>query len=140
LVAIILDTGVIIQHFSKDPPKQIQNLFKSILNQYYETHVLLATLCEVEFHLIKKYDQDSARALLISFTKQFPIIKEELNDDLIIKTGLLKYQNNSVLSYIDCMLLACALNKKWTIHSTEDFASKIPIQIKNKITLVKYDF
>jgi predicted nucleic acid-binding protein len=117
--ALCLDTGIITQLYSKNPPKQIKNLMKKVKNKEIIAYVVYPILVEVYYQICRLSGQDAAEARVASFLHNYPVRLVNLNKSLIFKAGKMKCQHSNILSYIDCLAIAFSLNKKITLHTTE---------------------
>ncbi len=129
---ICLDTGMITLLYSKDTPPSILQLFKNIMEEKFEAHVISPIMAEVFYHICKLSGKTAAETILATFLNTYPIKVVNLNQSLIIKAGLLKCQHTKILSYNDCFAIAYALNKKLTFHTTENDIGKILPTLKIK--------
>ena len=123
---ITLDTGCITLLLGKNPPKQINNLFDSIINGKNTAHIITPVISEVFKHLCVKKGKDFASSSLISMIDRYPIVLIDQDLSLLFKAGDLKCQYRTQLSYIDCFVLAAGLLYKWEVHTTEKNLPDIP--------------
>lgn len=123
-----LDTGIITQFFSKNPPKSILDFMKSIKTGNTEAYILSPILVEAFYHICVLKGRASAETMIATLLKRYPIRIVNLNHSLIFKAGNLKCQHRNVLSYNDCYAIAFSLNKKITFHTTEkNLGNLLPI-------------
>jgi predicted nucleic acid-binding protein len=127
-----LDTGIITQSYSKEPPKSILLFMDSIKAGKIEAYVLSPIIVEVFYHICKLKGKANAETMIATFLKTYPIKIVNLNQSLIFKAGILKCQHRAELSYNDCYAIAFSLNKKITFHTTEKSLSKILPTLKLK--------
>ena len=127
---ICLDTGLITLLYSKDTPQPIKQLFNNIKEKKIEAHVLSPIIAEAFYHICKIEGKVAAETKIATFLNTYPVKLVNLNQSLIIKAGLLKYQRSKILSYNDCFALAYALNKKLTFHTTEKELKQILPNLK----------
>ena len=127
-----LDTGVITLLYSKDPPKSILKLFKDIIEKDLDAHIVSPIIAEAFYHICKLNGKNIAETTIATFLNTYPINLINLNQSLIIKAGLLKCQYVQALSYNDCYAIAYALNKKFTLHTTEKGLGKLIPNLKLK--------
>ena len=127
-----LDTGIITQLYSKEPPKSILHFMDSIKAGKIEAYVLSPIIVEAFYHICKLKGKASAEIMIATFLKTYPIKIVNLNQSLIFKAGILKCQHRAELSYNDCYAIAFSLNKKITFHTTEKSLSKILPTLKLK--------
>ena len=137
---ICLDTGVISIFFSNNPTNQVINLMKDIQQQKISAYLPKPVMIEAFFHVCKNDGKENAKIILITFLKKYPLNLIEFDNNLIIHAGQLKCQHRSNLSYIDCMGIAIALNRKIAFHTTEKKLKKIPHNVLEKLIVVKYSF
>ncbi|TXT58004.1 MAG: hypothetical protein BAJALOKI1v1_1790004 [Promethearchaeota archaeon] len=120
-----LDTGIITQFYSENPPKKIINLMKDVRNKKMEVFIIYPILVEAYFHICKLLGKIAAETRIASFINSFPIKLVNLNSSLIFKAGELKCKYSNILSYNDCLLIAYALNRKIYLHTTEKNLQKV---------------
>ena len=121
-----LDTGVITLLYSKEPPDRIVMLFQHIKTGALEAHVMHCVLSEVYSQLCKlKGGIVYAESCIGEFLTNYPVILVEFSKSLAMKSGQLKCQHRKELSFIDCSIIAYALNERITLHTTEKSFSKI---------------
>lgn len=105
-----------------------------------EAHVLKPVLCEAYFNICKIKGKESANQSITSFTRAIPIIQVDLDESLVLFTGLLKCQHRETLSYIDCMSIAYCLNNKIEFHTTEKLLKRVLPETSWKLKVTKYQF
>ncbi len=137
---ICVDTGVLSIYFSQDVTLEITNLINKIKQHQVIAYVLKPVLIEVFWHLCRVHGVDTAKTLLVSFLNQVPVEPVELDLPVILKAGTVKCQNQTNLSYIDCMCIAYSLNMKIEFHTTEKTLKKIPNLLKQRLKVVEYKF
>ena len=127
-----IDTGIITQLYSKEPPKSILHFMDSIKAGKIEAYVLSPIIVEAFYHICKLNGKANAETIIATFLKTYPIKIVNFNQSLIFKAGILKCQHRAELSYNDCYAIAFSLNKKMTFHTTEKSLSKILPTLKLK--------
>ena len=127
-----IDTGIITQFYSKEPPKSILHFMDSIKAGKIEAYVLSPIIVEAFYHICKLKGKANAETMIATFLKTYPIKIVNLNQSLIFKAGILKCQHRAELSYNDCYTIAFSLNKKITFHTTEKSLGKILPTLKLK--------
>jgi len=127
-----LDTGIITQFYSKEPPKSILHFMDSIKAGKIEAYVLSPIIVEAFYHICKLKGKANAEIMIATFLKTYPLKIVNFNQSLIFKAGILKCQHRAELSYNDCYAIAFSLNKKITFHTTEKRLSKILPTLKLK--------
>ena len=137
---ICLDTGVISIFFSNNPSNQVKNLMKEIQNHKISACLPKPVLIEAFFHVCRNDGKENAKITLVNFLEKYPLNLIEFDRNLIIHAGQLKCQHRNTLSYIDCMGIAIALNRKIPFHTTEKTLKKIPNNVLEKLKVVKYSF
>ena len=137
---ICLDTGVLSLLLSKDPTEKIRKLRKRTENNEVECHILSPILVETYWHLCKLKGIEIAKIALTSFTRKFPHVLVDLDENIILKAGMLKCQHGTTLSYNDCISIGYCLNNKMQFHTTEKTIQKIKHNTLEKIKIVKYNF
>lgn len=131
-----IDTGIITQLYSKEPPNSILHFMNSIKAGKIEAYVLSPIIVKAFYHICKLKGKVNAETTIATFLKTYPIKIVNLNQSLIFKAGILKCQHRAELSYNDCYAIALSLNKIITFHTTEKSLRKILPTLKLKI----YDF
>lgn len=125
--AACLDTGIVTQFYSKNPPKEIVNVINRIKNKELKASLLYPVLVEIYFHICKLLGKDAAETRVASFLNNYPVQVINMNFSLIFKAGELKCRYAHILSYNDCLLIAYALNTKIPVYTTEkDLKKTIP--------------
>lgn len=122
-------------YLSKNPPQEIELLIKRIQNKEISATVMAPILIEVFKHLCVKKGNDFAINSLNSFRVRVPLEIGQLTDSLIIAAGKLKCQYRGILSYIDCIIVAYAIDQKVELHTTEKELKNIP-----KLIVRDYNF
>ncbi|TFF88527.1 MAG: type II toxin-antitoxin system VapC family toxin [Promethearchaeota archaeon] len=130
--SICLDTGIITQFYSKEPPRDIIVLMNNVKKNDYNCKILYPILVEAYYHMCKFLGKIGAETRIASFIEKYPVNLVNLNKSLIFKAGELKCQYSNSLSYNDCIIIAYALNKKITIHTTEKGLNKLFPTLKLK--------
>ena len=130
-----LDAGVITLYYQKDPPAEILDLFKNIKIKTTHAFVPSVILIEVYKHLCVARGNDYATSSIRSFQFTLKPNLISLTSDLVFKAGSLKCSYRKKLSYIDCIIIASALENNAVLHTTE---KKIP-KIDN-LSVIEYDF
>ena len=137
---ICLDTSVLSIFFSENPTKEVKGLMGKLQNGSIEAFLPKPVLIEAFYHVCKDDGKDIAKIVLVNFLKKYPITLVEFDESLIASAGQLKCQHSNVLSYIDCMGIAIALNRKIPFHTTEKKFKKIPRKILGRLKIVSYSF
>jgi predicted nucleic acid-binding protein len=119
MARICLDAGILGIYFSPNCTSKVTALIDRIKAGTDEAHMLKPVLSEAFFNICKVKGKDKANQSITSFTRSVPIIQVDLDESLILFTGLLKCQHRDTLSYIDCMVLAYCINNKLVFHTTE---------------------
>ncbi len=127
-------------YFSADCTGKVTALMHRVHAGKDEAHVLKPVLCEAFFNVCKLRGKDEANRSITSFTHSFPVIQVDLDESLVLFTGLLKCQHRDTLSYIDCMSLAYCINNKIEFHTTEKKLKRILPETFNKLKVVSYQF
>ncbi|MFO8019978.1 MAG: PIN domain-containing protein [Promethearchaeia archaeon] len=130
--AACLDTGIVTQFYSKNPPKKIVNVINRIKKKELKASLLYPILVEIYFHICKLLGKDAAETRVASFLNNYSVKVINLNYSLIFKAGGLKCRYAHILSYNDCLLIAYALNKKITLYTTEKDLKKTVPSLKVK--------
>lgn len=114
-----LDTGIITQFYSKNPPKEILELMKDVKKKKIKSFVLYPILIEAYYHICRLLGNIAAETRIASFINNYPVKLVYLNSSLVFKAGELKCKHSNILSYNDCIIIAYALNKRIFLHTTE---------------------
>lgn len=139
---VCLDTGLFSIYFGQESPEKskVTKIIKGSLSGEYEIHVLKAVLAEVFYHLCVVNGTAYARSRIKSLTSIYPIVQFSLNEDLIARTGQLKCQNRTNLSYIDCMSISYCLLNNIPFYTTEKKIKQISLPILDKLRVSKFRF
>jgi len=137
---VCIDTGVLMIYLSRDPKPKVSQLFKDCIEGKMSIHLLKPIIVETVKHLCKLNNIDQAKTIILSFLHKVPVTLIDIDTSLAINAGVLKWQNNEVLSTVDSMVMAYAMNKKLALHTTEKKLKKIPASLLQKLKIVKYDF
>lgn len=92
---------------------------KEVRKKTLRAYLIYPVLAEVYFHICKVSGKTAAEVRVATFLSTYPVKLVPLNKSLVFKAGELKCQYPGVLSYVDCLVIALALNHKLTIHTTE---------------------
>jgi predicted nucleic acid-binding protein len=122
-------------YLSKNPTQEIELLIKKIQAKEISAAVVAPVLIEVFKHLCVKNGKDFAINAFNSFRARVPLEIIQLTDSLIIAAGNLKCRYRGTLSYIDCIIIAFAIEQKIVLHTTEKELKNIP-----KLTVKEYGF
>ncbi len=137
---ICLDTGVLSILLSENPTKKIQKLQKSAHAKKVECHILSPMLVETYWQICKLKGIEIAKIAITSFVRKFPHVLVDLDENIILKAGMVKCQHRTTLSYNDCISIAYCLNTKMEFHTTEKTIQKIKHNTLEKLKIVQYDF
>ena len=137
---ICLDTGVLNILLSENPTDKVKKLEKSVYSGKVECHILSPVLVELYWQICRLKGIEIAKIAITSFIRKFPIVKVDLDENIILKAGMVKCQHKSSLSYNDCISIAYCLNKKIPFHTTEKKIMKIKHNTLEKLKIVKYEF
>jgi predicted nucleic acid-binding protein len=135
-----LDAGILSIFFSKDCTSEVEALMENILAKKIEAFIVKPILSEVFFHLCQLRGKEEANQKILSFIKKYTPFLVDMNESLIIETGLLKCQHHTTLSYNDCMSIGYCLNEKIAFHTTEKLLKKIPHNTLQKLKVISYHF
>ena len=113
---------------------------EGIQNRTILAYLPKPVLIEAFFHVCKNDGKEIAKITLANFLEKYPLNLIEFGTNLILHAGQLKCQHRNSLSYIDCMGIAIALNRKIPFHTTEKKLTKIPNHVLNKLKVVTYSF
>ena len=111
------------------------DLFKNIKIKTTHAFVPSVILIEVYKHLCVAKGNDYATSSIRSFQFNLKPNLISLTSDIVFKAGRLKCSYRKKLSYIDCIIIASALENDAVLHTTE---KKIP-KIDN-LSVIEYDF
>ncbi len=137
---LCIDTGVLMIYFSHDPTPKVSQLFKDCIEGKINIHLLKPIIVETVKQLCKLNNIDRAKTIILSFLHKVPVSLIDIDTSLAINAGVLKWQNNGMLSTVDSIAMAYAINKKLPFHTTEKKLKKIPASLLQRLKIVKYDF
>ena len=137
---ICLDTGVLSILLSGNPTEKIQRLQKNAHTNKVECHILSPMLVETYWQICKIKGIEIAKIAITSFVRKFPHVLVDLDENIILKAGMVKCQHMTTLSYNDCISIAYCLNTKMAFHTTEKTIKKIKHSTLEKLKVVQYDF
>ena len=137
---ICLDTGVIGLILAKNKSQKIKTLISNIKSGKNIAYIVRPVLIEVFYQICKIEGKEQATLKLTSFQHTFPVKHVDLDDSLVIKAGILKCQHRTTLSYIDCIAIALALNKKIEFHTTEKLLVNISQNTLQHLKIKTYSF
>ncbi|MHA1646416.1 MAG: hypothetical protein ACTSVL_02490, partial [Promethearchaeota archaeon] len=101
---ILIDTGIILNLLTKNPPQKLKNLIKNIQNQRYKTATIQPIILEVARWLIKTKKKIEISDVIYSLLKSYNIIVYPLSElNHFISAGILRHQIPQ-LSTIDALL------------------------------------
>jgi predicted nucleic acid-binding protein len=132
---ICLDTGVITLFFMKNPPPEISDLFNSFIAKTFLPHILPPVMIEAYKHFTLARNKAFAQQCINTFLETYPHVLVQFDKALILKTGELKVDFSSELSYVDASLIAYALLNKMELHTTEKDFPEIP-----RLKAIQYRF
>ena len=130
-----LDAGTITLYYQKNPPIEIIDLFKNIKIQTTHAFVPYVILIEVYKHLCVAKGNDYASASIRSFQFTLKPNLILLTSELVLEAGRLKCRYRKKLSYIDCIVIASAIENNAILHTTEKNIPKI-----DDLSVIKYDY
>ena len=137
---ICLDTGIITQYLSENPPAAIQDTLNRVINGKLECHILNSVFVEIYNQICKWKGVEFSRIAVTSFSLKVPFVKIALDDQIVLSAGILKCQHRTTLSYIDCMSIAYCLNNKIEFHTTEKTLKHIKHNTLDKLKVKTYRF
>ncbi len=137
---ICLDTGVLSIILSENPTEEIKRLQKNAHTNKVECHILSPMLVETYWHICKLKGIEIAKIAITSFVRKFPHVLVDLDENIILKAGMVKSQHRATLSYNDCISIAYCLNTKMEFHTTEKTIRKIKQNTLEKLKIVQYNF
>ncbi len=140
MARICLDAGILGIYFSAICTDKVSTLINRIKSGKDEAHVLKPVLSEAFFNICKIQGKDKANQSITSFTRSIPIVQVDLDESLVLSTGLLKCQHRDTLSYIDCMSIAYCINNKVEFHTTEKTMKRILLETAKKLKVCTYRF
>ena len=68
-----MDTGLITLLYSKNPPKEISQLFKEIEMEKFEGHIVSPIISEAFYHICNINGKVAAESAIASFLYKYPI-------------------------------------------------------------------
>jgi predicted nucleic acid-binding protein len=136
LPRVCIDAGMITQYYARDCPANISALFEEIKKGKVTAFVPMVILVEAFFNICKLKGKTVAEFSMNNFMETLPVEIIQVEKDIMFKAGALKCQFRRTLSYNDCTMIALALNRKLTLHTTEkEIKKKIPA-----LKLVEHSF
>lgn len=130
-----LDAGTIHQHFLRDPPVKIEELFKAIERGDIHAIVPEQVLVEVYKQICVESGKEQASVVVNTIYSGGNIEVRPISKDIVIDAGKLKCQHRDVISYNDAIIMAMTIKEKATMHTTEKQLPKI-----TGLNVVKYTF
>jgi predicted nucleic acid-binding protein len=127
---VCIDAGIIMQYYARDCPENISALFDEIKKDKVKAFVPRIILVEAFFNICKSKGKAVAESSMNNFMETMPVEIIQVEKDIMFKAGALKCQFRHTLSYNDCTMIALALNRKLTLHTTEK-------EIKKKIRAIE---
>ncbi len=127
-----IDTGIITQFYSKNPPEEILELMRDVKKKKIESFFPYPILIEAYYYICRLLGNIAAEIRIASFINNYPVKLVNLNSSLVLKAGELKCKHSNILSYNDCIIIAYALNKKIFLHTTKKNLHKILPTLKLK--------
>lgn len=116
---ILIDTGIILNLLTKNPPQILKNLIKNIQNQRYKTATIQPIILEVARWLIKTKKKIVISDVIYSLLKSYNIIVYPLTElDLFISASILRHQIPQ-LSTMDALLYIFAKEMGFSVHTTD---------------------
>ncbi|MHA1647601.1 MAG: type II toxin-antitoxin system VapC family toxin [Promethearchaeota archaeon] len=116
---ILIDTGIILNLLTKNPPQKLRNLIKNIQNQRYKTATIQPIILEVARWLIKTKKKIEISDVIYSLLKSYNIIVYPLTElNHFISAGILRHQIPQ-LSTIDALLYIFAKEMGFSVHTTD---------------------
>ena len=116
---ILIDTGIILNLLTKNPPQKLKNLIKNIENQRYKTATIQPIILEVARWLIKTKKKIEISDVIYSLLKSYNIIVYPLTElNHFISAGILRHQIPQ-LSTIDALLYIFAKEMGFSVHTTD---------------------
>ena len=95
-----IDTGIITQLYSKEPPNSILHFMNSIKAGKIEAYVLSPIIVEAFYHICKLKGKVNAETTIATFLKTYPIKIVNLNQSLIFKAGILKFKHPPLVDWV----------------------------------------
>ena len=95
---ICLDTGILNLYFAESTPKKVNDLISRVKKGELQCYIIESVLVELYLNICKLKGFEIARMTISSFIRNFPHVLVNLDEDLIIIAGILKYQHRTDLS------------------------------------------
>ncbi|HMF33771.1 MAG TPA: PIN domain-containing protein [Candidatus Lokiarchaeia archaeon] len=130
-----MDTGPVTLYYLKNPPLPVLEIMASIKEGRVQAIMAEMNLVEVFKNLCVANGRAYAESSLRSFQEELPVTFVPLTSSLINHAGALKCQHRRILSYVDCVAIATALEHRACLHTTEKELPDIP-----KLKIKKYNF
>ncbi|MCF2141353.1 MAG: PIN domain-containing protein [Candidatus Lokiarchaeota archaeon] len=137
---ILIDTGIILNLLTKNPPQKLKTLIKNIQDQRYKTATIQPIILEVSRWLIKSKKKLDIQEIIFSLLKSYNIEVYAITElSYFISAGILMHQIPQ-LSTVDALLYIYGKEIGASIHTTdksmvEGIKEKFP---KSKIQYYKY--
>jgi PIN domain nuclease of toxin-antitoxin system len=128
----LLDTGIITLFYCGDKiDSNLVLLMDRIKTGAVQGILMRTTLVEALSQLCKQPGGISfAETAMASFLKNYNIMVQDFDNNIAYKACKLKCQHRKILSNVDCVAIAYALNNKIPFHTTEKELHKILPRLK----------
>ncbi|MEX2680055.1 MAG: PIN domain-containing protein [Candidatus Sigynarchaeota archaeon] len=130
--AALLDTGIITLFYCSDhKDHKLMKLMERIKAGEIQGLLMRTTLVEALSQPCKQPGGITlAETTMASFLKNYNMIVHDFDNSIAFKAGKLKCQHRKILSNVDCVAIAHALNFKIPFHTTEKELHKILPRLK----------
>ncbi len=116
---ILIDTGIILNLLTKNPPQKLKKLINNIQEQRYKAATIQPIILEVSRWLIKTKKKTEISDIIYSLLISYNITVHPLNElKHFISAGILRHQIPQ-LSTVDALLYIYAKEKGISIHTTD---------------------
>ncbi|WP_457556993.1 PIN domain-containing protein [Candidatus Harpocratesius sp.] len=116
---ILIDTGIILNLLTKNPPQKLKNLIKNIQNQKYKTATIQPIILEVSRWLVKTKKKTEINDIIYSLLQSYNITAYPLIElKYFISAGILRHQIPQ-LSTVDALLYIFAKEMGFSVHTTD---------------------
>jgi hypothetical protein len=128
----LLDTGIITLFYcSGNKDSKLARLMDRIKMREIQGVLMRTTLVEALSQLCKQPGGITfAETTMASFLKNYGIVVQDFDNSIAFKAGKLKCQHRKILSNVDCVAIAYALNFKIPFHTTEKHLNEILPRLK----------
>ncbi len=116
---ILIDTGIILNLLTQNPPTKLKNLINNIENQKYKATTIQPVILEVSRWLLKTNKKIEISQIIYSLLSSYHISVYPITDlNQFISGGIIRHQIPH-LSTVDALLYVFAKDRDISIHTTD---------------------